>query len=159
VLAPDVWGLDIGGVTYNVTVNNPDGSVFHRMGLISNTTNQISYDPQSNDINNGKLPTMDGVYHVTVIFTEIRDYVKLQDFLPIWGITVTAMDVGPIVDNAGPAVQLDSHSKTGILLLSSMASCISHLHSIQSITPYLKSNNNEKDNLYSHFDGGAGNGH
>jgi Zn-dependent metalloprotease len=113
VLAPDVWGLDIGGVTYNVTVNNPDGSVFHRMGLISNTTNQISYDPQSNDINNGKLPTMDGVYHVTVIFTEIRDYVKLQDFLPIWGITVTAMDVGPIVDNAGPAVQLDSHSKTG----------------------------------------------
>jgi hypothetical protein len=113
VLAPDVLGFDVGGVTYNVTVNSPDGSTFHRMGLLSNSTNQISYDPQSNDINNGKLPALDGTYHVTVIFTEIRDYVKLQDFLPIWGITVTAMDVGPIVDNIGPAVQLDSHSKTG----------------------------------------------
>ncbi len=109
----DKFGFCLPDIKYNLTVTAPNNStVFARNGLLSNTAG-ITYAPNSSGVNNGELPIMSGVYTLTVILVQIGPEVAAQPSKPAWLFSAKSMDIFPLLNNLGAAIELDAAAQGG----------------------------------------------
>lgn len=107
----DKLGFCLPDIKYNITVTAPNNStVFTSSGLFSNTAG-ISYSPNSSGATNGELPIMNGTYTVTVQLVQIGAGVSSQPSKPAWLFSAHSMDIFPLLNGLGAAIELDKVSK------------------------------------------------